>query len=278
VPTLKIAACIPSYGNPEAMFMQSFVAMQKHFYEAKLTNEKGEEFEKEMETFFVASSMLTESRHRLVAEALNWGADYMLWCDADHTFPPEALLQLWQRNVQVVGTNYARRSKPTGPTACKMVTNDEGQDHKNLLYTTLEKCQDELIEEVTHVGFGFCLIRMDVFDVLQAHAEAQGKETFLPLFMFQPTDNFKGMIGEDVYFFNKLREAGIKVYCDHGVSWHVGHIMKSIVTNAHACVQEKQWVQKAEEAKERYAKKIKELEGADYVPVNEPRLEGAEHG
>lgn len=278
MPSLKIAVCVPCYGYPELLFLQSLMEMQKHFYEAKLTNEKGEEFDKEMQLFVVSSSMLTESRQRLVAEALNWGADYMLCCDADHTFLPEALLQLWQRNVQVVGANYSRRDKPTAPTACKIVTNDMGEDHKNLLYTTLEKCHDKVLEEVDHMGMGFVLIRMDVFDILQAHAESQGLESFLPIFLFTPAPDGKGIIGEDVYFFNKLKAAGIKAYCDHEVSWHVGHVMKSIVTNAHAVVQEERWKEKNAKLKDRYIERIKELEGDAYVPINEPQLEGAEHG
>lgn len=263
MPKLKIAVCIPCYGDPEGQFMFSLMQMAKHFYEARLTNADGEVYEKELETFIVSSSMLTESRHRLVAEALNWGADYMLWCDADHTFPPDALCRLWARNVQIVGTNYARRCKPTAPTAAKIVTDDAGEDHKNLVYTTLEKAHDNVLEEVSHLGFGLCLIRMDVFDQLQAHAEAKGEETFLPLFLFTPTDNYRGMIGEDVYFFRKCREAGVSVWCDHGVSWSVGHIAKQVITNAHACVQEQAWIDKGEEAKQRYADRIAELEAAE---------------
>lgn len=273
--TLKIAVCIPTYGDPEVLFMQSLLQMGKHFYEAKLTNSEGELFEKELEYFIVSSSMLTESRHRLVAEALNWGADYMLWCDADHTFPPDALCRLWARNVQVVGANYARRCKPTAPTAAKIVTSEAGEDHKNLVYTTLEKAHDHVLEEVSHLGFGLCLIRMDVFDQLQLQAEKEGKETFLPLFMFTPTDNFRGMIGEDVYFFRKLREAGVKVYVDHAVSWHVGHIMKTQVTNAHAVMQEKGWLEQSENLRNKYNERIEKLEaGEDLPPLTDAETEG----
>src|SRR5688572_26740832 len=172
MPKLKIAICIPCYGNPEALFMQSLVAAVSHFYEAKLTTSTGEEYDKSVEVLIVQSSMLTESRHRLVAEAMNVGADYMLWCDADHVWPRDAICRLWARNVQVVGANYARRCKPTAPTAAKIVTNDLKQDHKNLVYTTVAKAKDDVMEEVHYLGFGLTLIRMDVYDALQAHAES----------------------------------------------------------------------------------------------------------
>jgi hypothetical protein len=263
MPKIKLAICIPVYGSPDALFLQSIMAAVEYWNRAKLTNEAGEEFEKEVETFVVRSSMLVENRHRLVAEALKWGADYMLCCDADHIFEPDAICRLWARNVDVVGCNYPRRCKPTAPTAAKVVaplTPDE--DHSNLVYTDAGKAADNLMEEVDHIGFGLCLIRMSVFDRLQVHAESEGKKSFLPLFVFQPKEDGTGMIGEDVYFFAKLRSAGIKVWCDHGVSWTVGHITEIVLTNAHAIVQREAWKKQGDAMANRYIEKAEELEGA----------------
>jgi len=261
MPSLKIAVCIPCYGNPEALFMQSLTAAIAHFYESKLATTDGEEYDKQIRTFIVQSSMLTESRHRLVAEALNWGADYMLWCDADHVFAQETICRLWARNVQIVGCNYARRCKPTAPTAAKIITKVEDEDHSNLVYTTVAKAHDDTIEEVSHLGFGLCLMRMDVFDQMQLQAEREGKATSLPLFMFTPTDDYRGMIGEDVYFFKKCREAGVKVFLDHATSWDVGHITNIILTNAHTVMQEDAWLEETAKMKDKYKDRIAELEG-----------------
>jgi hypothetical protein len=263
MPSLKIAICIPSYGNPEALFLQSLQQMTTHFLAANLTNEKGEPFEKEIKTFLVQSSMLTEGRHRLVAEALAWKADYILWCDADHVFPEDSLCRLWVRNELIVGCNYARRCRPTAPTAAKIVTSEEGKDHANLVYTTAEKAAKNEMEEVSHLGFGLTLMRTSIFDLLQQQAEREGKTTLLPLFMFTPTDDHKGMIGEDVFFYRKCREAGIKVWCDHGVSWHVGHVVKIIMTNAHAVAQEQAWIDQGNRAGKLLKERIAELETVD---------------
>lgn len=251
---MKVAICIPCYGNPEVMFMQCLLNMVNHFTNAKVTGADGEPLEVEWDVFIVGSSMLTESRHRLVAEALAWGADYMLWLDADHTFPPDTLLRLWSHNKAVVGCNYSRRAVPTGPTACSL---EDG-----LLYTTQDKAKDDLVEECKHLGFGVLLVNMAVFDALQLKAEADGKNSFLPLFMFEPTPDQVGMIGEDVYFFNKLREAGVKAYVDHGLSWDVGHIHKTILRNSHSVKDRDEWT-KAEDAKaEKFKAAAEELEGA----------------
>ena len=261
MPKIKLAICIPVYGNPEALFMQSLMAAVEHWNRAKLTDENGEEFEKEVETFLIQSSMLTESRHMLVGEALASGADYMLWCDADHIFEPDAICRLWARNVDVVGCNYPRRCKPTAPTAAKVVApQDEEHDNKNLVYTDAGKAHDNELEEVDHLGFGLCLIKLNIFERLQLHAEAKGLKSFLPLFKFEPKEDGSGMIGEDVFFFGKLREAGLKVWCDHGVSWTVGHVTNIVLTNAHAVTQRDAWIEHGKRLAQRYAAKADELE------------------
>lgn len=258
---LKIALCIPAYGMVHAKWTQCLTDMVTHFLQAKLTDADGVEYEKELKTFMVSSSMLAESRHRLTAEASLWGADYMLWMDADHVFPADSLCRLWARNVDIVGVNYARRCEPTAPTAAKIVTDDPAQDHSNLVYTTRDKYEQGVMEEVSHLGFGLCLIRMSIFDRLQERAEEKGEKSLMPLFVFQLKEDGMGMIGEDVFFFKKCRDAGIKVWCDHGVSGSVGHLYETIVLNAHAVAQETEWLAGQKEFVDRLTDKADELEG-----------------
>lgn len=257
---MKIALCIPCYGDPKGKFVQSILDMVVFTKDAKLTDGKGEPLDVEIATFIVSSSILTESRHRLVAEAVLWEADYMLWMDADHTFPKDALCRLWARNVPVVGVNYARRCFPTAPTAAKIITDDAEQDHKNLVYTTVEKAEANELEEVSHLGFGLCLVNMRVYDGLQVHAESQGLDSFLPLFQFVTSPSGAGVIGEDVYYFNKVRDAGFAVYCDHGLSWEIGHIGDQLFTNAHAETQRERWIEKQRETSRKFAEKADELD------------------
>jgi len=262
-PQLKIAVCIPVYGNPEALFLQSLAAMIACFYEAELCAPDGTPYEKRVDTHVVSSSMLTEGRHRLAAEAVNAGADYLLWADADHVFPPEALCRLWAHGKDIVGVNYPRRSKPTAPTAARGETADGA---KQLLYTTAEKAEAGALEAVDHLGFGLCLMRTSVFDALQLQAETEGRSSFMPLFLFEPTPDHRTMIGEDVYFFEKCRKAGIDVWCDHALSWQVGHVAKQILTNAHALAHKPAWEKERSEFKELYRQRIAALDEASGPP------------
>ena len=123
--TLKVALCIPVYGMCHARFTQSLANMIVHSLGAELRNAAGEPVKLELETFMVSCSMLTESRHRLVAEALAWEADHMLCLDADHVFPPDTLMRLLAHNLPAVGANYPRRFTPTAPTAAISGAEDE---------------------------------------------------------------------------------------------------------------------------------------------------------
>lgn len=254
---MKVAILIPVYGNPESVFLQSLASMICHTYEARLTDTDGNPLDVQMQTFVVSSSMLTEGRHRLAAEAVCWGADYLLWCDADHTFPADAFCRLWSHNLDIVGCNYPRRITPTAPTAAKVVGET---DAENLVYTTLEKAQAGEVQEVDHLGFGLCLMRASVFDMLQEKAEQDGKASFMPLFHMEPHADFRGCIGEDVFFFKKCRDAGAKVHCDHGLSWEVGHVTRQILTNAHAVAHRDRWGEQQRKTAQKFNDKIEELE------------------
>lgn len=235
---VKIAICIPCHGDTKTKFTQCLSAMLIHTMGARI--EMGDEpVRPEIEVFIVSCSLLTESRNRLVAEAINWEADYMLWMDADHVFPPDALLRLLSRNKLVVGCNYARRFSPTAPTASKYGLDDEME----LLWTTQEAADAGEVEDVAHLGLGLCLIDMRVFAALEQKATAEGKPHFWPLFRIDPTEDGIRFVGEDVYFFKLIREAGVPVHVDHALSWNVGHIHERILTNAHTVVDKPKWAE-----------------------------------
>ena len=252
---LKVALCIPCYGDTKAKFTQSILNMVIHTLQATIELD-GEPVKIEIEPFFVASSLLLESRNRLAVEAINWEADYMLWMDADHVFPCDALLRLLSRSKLVVGCNYARRCTPTSPTASKYGEDDE----MDLVWTTRAKAEAGELEEVAHVGLGLCLVDMRAYAYLDAHAEAEGKEHFWPLFEMPVKPNGIGCVGEDVSYFKKLREAGVKIFLDHEVSWELGHITEQILTNAHCEAQKERYL---EWTKHKLDKFIKDKEAVE---------------
>ncbi|MDB5722025.1 MAG: hypothetical protein JWP15_2643 [Alphaproteobacteria bacterium] len=149
------------------------------------------------------------ARERLVQDAERWGADCILWLDADQTFPSDTLLRLVAHRLPIVGANYARRSEEAGPTAAELA------DGRLLpLYTTHDKVAARLVEPVHQMGLGVTLISMEVFRALER-----------PIF---------DAIREDHAFYDKARAAGYTPMVDHSLSAEVGHVWTTVLTNEHS--------------------------------------------
>lgn len=260
---IKLGIGIPVYNDPKSKFMFSAMQALSFLHTATIVGDDGEPLPVETEIIMVSGSALTEGRTRILGEALAAGCTHLLWLDADHVFPVDTFVRLLSHNLEIVGANYPRRNIPTAPVAAKSVTDDENEDWRNLVYTSEEKALAGEIEEVDHTGFGVLLMNMNVVDKLQAHADATGKTSFLPLFEFGSHPNGGGLIGEDAFFFAKCRDAGCKVFIDHRLSWEVGHIHEQILTNAHAEKQREAWAERCRTAGKRLVERAEQLEAAE---------------
>lgn len=219
---MKIAICTPYHGDITAGFTYSLGKMLLATARTEIEF-NGQITHPQIELFFRTSSILPQLRNMLVQEALSWGANYLLFADADHSFPEDALFRLLAPNLPVVGVNYPRRVAPHRPTA----TGLDGE----LIWTTEE---DVSIVQVRSLGFGLCLIDRTVFNTLHQHALSTGKDSLWPLFATEMASDGIGAVGEDVYFFRKLQAAGVPVYLDHALSRTVGHFHQRELTNADA--------------------------------------------
>jgi hypothetical protein len=176
----------------------------------------------------VSSSILAQARTSLWRGAEDARADYLLFLDSDQTFPGNALLRLLARKLPVVGAHYPQRV-PGRRISCGWALDG----------TPIRVSRGGMgVEEVRHLGLGLCLIDMKAArEALAAQAGREGRSTYYPLFAALPDpeggrhpngmDIFRG---EDVYFFDKLRAAGLKVHVDHDLSAEVGHIGQHVFT------------------------------------------------
>lgn len=153
------------------------------------------------------TSLLPEGRWRLVEDLKAKGVDKALWIDTDMRFPKEGLHMLLRHNVPIVGANYVSRRPPFRFTAATL-------DNPPKVCET--KPGQTGLEEVSHLGFGFLLTDMSVFDSTS------------PVFDFSwyhdPDENKWKIIGEDVHFCREMRARGHKIYVDHELSSAIGHI------------------------------------------------------
>ena len=205
---MRIVMCIPIHRQAEAMFVSSAMNMASHFLMSDMKR-GGRPARAELWTCVYTSSDLAANRNGLAERALEWGAHYILWADADHSFPDYALVRLLSLNLAVVGCNYPTRLPPFLPTAL-------GLDGRPLA-TTEALAREGRVEPVASLGLGLCLMRADLLAKIP-----------------RPWFAFADGMSEDRRFFRLLSEAGVPAHVDHKLSWEVGHIGAHMLTNADA--------------------------------------------
>lgn len=161
------------------------------------------------------NTYLDYGRNHIVETAMEIGRtrfnrmpDYYLWIDQDNVVPGTLFLDLLKHNRDIVGGLYPRKVKWDW---CLKPTK-EFKDWEN----RRESLKDGLIE-CEYIGFGAVLIKGQVFEKMKG-----------PYYFKQDSRPVKvdgknriKEIGEDVYFCEKARELGLKVWCDTNL--HIGH-------------------------------------------------------
>lgn len=213
---MKIAVCVPVHRSVPAPFFKCYAELLAYSVWRR----------HELYLLIEDNGSLEIKRNRLAIAARATEAEFLLWLDDDQTFPPDALHRLLKHDLPVVGCNIATRSEVPQSTALA-----EGDDQR--IQTTEELALAGSIQEVRALGLGLCLMKMDVFDLLDAWASGRGAQKAWPLFDSRVDHLGNVTTGEDVYFCGLIRAAGIPIYVDHALSWEIGHLAQTIKLNAH---------------------------------------------
>ena len=200
---MKIAVCVPCRDSVLAGFCFDLARMCS--YEAK----RGVN---DIQLLQMPGTLIFTQREKLVDEALEWGADYVLWIDSDMRFPANTIEIMLSRNVSILGVNATTRREPVMPTSMNLRIDRSDPNEVKQVWTKIESRGKKGIEQVTAVGFGVTLIKTDVFKKLPK-----------PWHDVIWTDH-GNVIGEDVSFCVKCLEQDIPVFVDHELSMHIGHI------------------------------------------------------
>jgi hypothetical protein len=187
---VKIAVCTPLYRDPSYHYTRSLmmltIAATKAGADLGYLTRQG--------------SMITLSRNMIAEEALNNGFEWLLWLDADHSFPPSTLHRLLGHGLQFIGCNYRRRSEDDQrPTAGRVLPSGGVEPVR----------PGAGIESVDVIGFGVCLIHRKVFETVE-----------------KPW--FAGM-AEDYGFCVKAAAHGFAPFVDHELSKEIGHVAETVL-------------------------------------------------
>lgn len=151
-------------------------------------------------------SIVHQARCALVEDTLKNGATHLLFLDSDHVFPKDTFVRLIKADKDIIGVHQVTKRPP-----CRSNCEDlKGQ--------RLTKCGTG-IEEVSRLGTGIMLVKMEVFKQLRK-----------PYFNFQ-YDKDKGWTGEDYNFCKQAKDRNFRIYVDHDLSkecYHLGQALYGV--------------------------------------------------
>lgn len=196
---MKTLIAVPSMDQVPARFAQALAMLQK---------------EGDCAVTFQIGSLVYMSRDNLAQQAIQMGADRILWLDSDMVFGPDVLSTLSrtmkETKADMVTGVYFRRVEPFTPVLYEKLELKDGQ----VSYKDWGELPKEDVFEVAGCGFGCVLMNTDVaMSIL-----AKFHEMFTPL----------GNMGEDLAFCWRARQLGYKIVCNQTLP--LGHVGYNVVT------------------------------------------------
>jgi GT2 family glycosyltransferase len=157
---------------------------------------------------FARGQSPARNRNIIIDQAKEIKATHILFIDDDVLCPPDTLMRLLKHDKDIVTGLYLMRHFPHKPIA--FVDSD---DQGRCTYLELTPDKTGLIE-IKNAGLGCCLIKTSVFDQLEKPYIRLGECV---------VDHWC----DDIGFFNRVRKAGIQLYCDLDV--RCGHIASFVL-------------------------------------------------
>lgn len=149
------------------------------------------------------------ARNEIIEQAIINECTHVLLVDDDHAFRPNSLMKLLENSdADIVSGLYLQRVHPHRPLIFDLANED-----RSCRYYTLNGNKQRLLPIVA-AGFGFCLMRTDIFQKLE--------KPYVRLGEINPAEWC-----DDIGFFNRARVAGIKAYCD--MECKIGHMGQMII-------------------------------------------------
>lgn len=154
------------------------------------------DFPHEYQVIIVEGCGINYDRELAVKLAGNLLCSHLLFVDSDMYFDKDAITRVLERDKDIVGVQYNRRTLPLAGT---------------VTFTDKKEVTEGFIQ-CNAVGTGFMLIKMSVFDRI-TH----------PYFFFESDSMGEMTVGEDTWFCNKARLAKCEVWADLSIPIkHIG--------------------------------------------------------
>lgn len=159
---------------------------------------------------FIVRASCADARNMLAREAIESGADRVLWIDSDMVFQDDLMLRLGEdldAGWDMVCGLYFKRELPVTPVIYKSITQSTGKAEPYLDY------QKDSLFEIAGCGFGAVMMRTDLLSRVCSQAIC-GDGPFTPF----------PKLSEDLSFCWRAKNilGGAKIACDSRIK--VGHV------------------------------------------------------
>lgn len=152
---------------------------------------------------------IADSTNALIQEMYDRDLDWLWIMGDDHSFSPNLLTSLLDRDVEIVVPVCLMRNPPYRPVAFDYA----GAENESVRVNLTDHPDGGLIE-VKSCGSAGMLIRREVFDFVERP-------------WFEAGRGITAIVGEDLNFCDKAREAGFDIHLD--LDHVLGHCMTGVV-------------------------------------------------
>ena len=157
-------------------------------------------------TEFIHGPSIAHNRNIAIRSALQNNCTHLFFLDDDVTTTPDVLFQLLKHDKDIVTGVLPGKSFPHRP----YLFNEIVDGHTFKYYKLNDR--DKGLIPIMGSGFGVILIKTDVFLKLEE-----------PWIRYNPY--IPDQLGEDIYFFDRLRDKDVGIYCDLDCSaTHYAHV------------------------------------------------------
>lgn len=165
------------------------------------------------------SSLVYDARNTLVRQAMAENFDRILWLDSDMDFQADLMKRLsadMDEGREFISGIYFTRKQPVKPVVYNEMGyfhNEETDEVTPHAVPFLDYPKDQIFE-IQGCGFGAVMMTVD----LARRVTEKYGVPFAPILGF----------GEDLSFCMRVRDLGVKMYCDSRVK--VGHVAQGVVS------------------------------------------------
>jgi hypothetical protein len=215
-PKATVAICIPCGDDMKSFFaydlarMMSWTALNlSDVIDLKIVLAKG--------------SLIPRQRENLIDTVLEHESiTHILFLDSDMRFPKNLVPRLLNHHAPAVCANYTERGEPFRPVAFT-----DSSDYAVRTWTLQGRTGTE---RIAACGFGIVLLETQMI------REKLKKPYFMVGYnsQVQPSGKHVGHMGEDIYFFLQMEQAGVPLLLDHDVSHEVAHLGEMAYMARHA--------------------------------------------